>query len=309
MSETKSRNSIWTLMTDTGFQFIAFLLLLVSSYLSRLKEQTTIAAKVPGLETKIFGYQGMLEKADKTINGWEKRGERMQRTINSLQRENGDQRKQLGDLNDTLSKLRPAGPVDVLLLLDNTASMDLHHARLKKAMATLFQWTPRLSTDVRMGVLGFRTGVVYRYPLTQVKPEFEDGGSSMRSLLSFLDEMKTEKAVTEHASVFAEAFSMLPDSQRKQIIIISGDVGPREIDEPIDSYSDSEIDVGRDIVSQVKAWAAKGNRAVGSIYVGSNAGDSLDRQWFQRLAQPAGQNFASDSTEYFNVIFRTIEQD
>ena len=123
--------------------------------------------------------------------------------------------------------------------------------------------------------------------------------------------MKTKGAPTNHAPVFQEAFTMLPDVNRqgrRQVLILLGDIGPAELDGKV-GYSHSEQASAKSIRQAVQSWAAKGNRSVGSIFVGANTTDSIDRQWFQSLAQPSIANFGSDSVDMFNVIFRSIEQE
>lgn len=315
MKRRTSRGSLWTMMTDVGFQLIAVLLVLVTNYKTDANSAQVALVEVEekndGLWDEIHGLKGQLNDAEEDLENYADEGKKQQGIINTLTKDLGVLGEQLGEKTRELNKLRPGGPVDVVVMVDCTGSMELHHERLKKAMVSLFQWTPRLSSKCRIGVLGVRDGVVYRYPLQTIVSPDKDGGKSQAKFLAFMAKMKIEGSLINHASAFREALAMLPDSERqtrKQSIIVLGDIGPSELDGDGYVFSANELAVAKDISSRVRRWSAQGSRSVGSIYVGPDDQSSMDRKWFQSLAQPAGQNFATDSTELFNVIFRSIEQ-
>lgn len=206
-----------------------------------------------------------------------------------------------------LKKLRPGGPVDIVILADVTGSLAPHLDRLQASLKTLFRWSARLSSECRIGVLGVRDRVVYRFPLTVIRPEGEDG--SQAKLLTFIDSMQTAASPIDHRPAFKEAIAMLPDSGRsgrRQVIITLSDIGQSERD-GITGYSAAETAEAQRIVDDVHAWASAGDRSVGCIYVGQGGVTSQHWRWFQDLAYPAGKNFAADSAELFNVIFNAIE--
>lgn len=315
MKRRTSRGPLWTVMTDVCFQLIVALLVVVTNYKTEANYAKLATVEVEleneGLWQENHGLKGQLEEAEDDLENYADKGKKQQGIINTLTKDLGVLGEQLGDKTKELDKLRPGGPVDVVLIPDCTGSMELHHERLKKAMVSLFQWTPRLSSRCRIGVLGVREGVVYRYPLQTIVSPGKDGGKSQAKFLAFMAGMKTEGSLINHAPAFREALAMLPDSDRKtrrQAIIVLGDIGPSELDGDGYVFSANELAVAKDISSRVRRWASQGSRSVGSIYVGPNDEASMDRKWFQSLAQPAGQNFATDSTELFNVIFRSIEQ-
>lgn len=311
------RGPIWTLTTDAGFQMIAALVLMVTSYSESLDDAATEAAKVPLMEVTITGLEmkkGDLEEyivlVELERDGLAEQGEELAGTIEELERKLGDQGQRIGQLTEEMARLQPGGPVDVVFIVDCTKSMDPHHEQLKKALVSLFRWTPRISSECRIGVLGVRDGIVYRYPLQVIHPPVKDGGQSQSELLNFMASMKTASAMIDHKPAIEEAFRMLPEkgrNDRRQVIFMLSDVGQSERDGKV-GYSTREWEEATAIVNDVKSWASKGERSVGSIYVGNGNATSQERQWFQHLAQPSGQNFASESAEMFDVIFRAIEQ-
>ena len=307
MKVITDKSVFWTIMLDVSFQLIAVLLLLASNYKQSWNEASKVADLVPELRNKNRGLQGQLDDADQQLANYASEGKRQQGIVNSLRKDLGVLGEQLGEQREELDRLRPAGPVDLVILVDCTGSLKPHHEQLKQAMMSLFKWTPRLSSQCRIGVLGFRDAVVYRYPLTTIRPPSKD--DSQAKLIKFLTQMKTEGAPANHAPAFREALEMLPDIQgRRQVLVCLGDIGPSELDGRI-GYSSTEVQAAMSITQRVKSWAAKGNRSVGSIFVGVNDTDSADRQWFQSLAQPTVANFGSDSVDMFNVIFRSIEKE
>lgn len=326
MKRRSSRGPLWTMMTDVGFQLIAVLMVLIQTYdedLGKAHADLDVAIN-DGYEARRERdeAEGEAEEANERADDAEKRAGDAEDQASDAEERADDAEGRANDAQDrarkaeeegkkkdeALNKLRPGGPVDICILVDCTGSMAPHHERLKKALRSLFRWTPRLSSECRIGMLGVRDGVVYRYPLTVVRPPSHDG--SQAELLAFIADMKTVPSPIDHRPAFREAFSILPDSNRdgrRQIIIALSDIGQSERD-GMPGYSSSELSEARSIVSDVRSWAIKGNRSVGCIYVGPDNASSIDRKWFQSLAQPAGQNFASDSTELFDVIFRSIEK-
>ncbi|TWU59591.1 hypothetical protein V7x_55010 [Crateriforma conspicua] len=315
MKRRRNRGPLWTMMTDVGFQLIAVLLVLVTNFKSEANSAKLAAVELQedndGLWEENHGLKGQLEDTEEELENYAENGKRQQGIINRLTKDLGVLGEQLGEKTEELNKLRPGGPVDIVMIADCSDTMTPHHERLKKAQLSLFQWAPRLSSRCRVGVLGVRDGVVYRYPLTTINPPWKDGGKSQSQLIDFMTGVKTSPSLVNHAPAFDEALAMLPDSHRatrKQVIILLGDIGPSELDGSGYVFSAREMSVAKDVASRVRRWAEKGSRSVGSIYVGPDQQTSIDRKWFQSLAYPSGQNFATDSTELFNVIFKAIEQ-
>ena len=92
------------------------------------------------------GLKGQLEEAEDDLEHYAKEGEKFRGIIETLEKDLGVMGEQLGEQQEELNRLRPGGPVDIVITVDCTMSMDPHHERLKKALITLFKWTPRLSS-------------------------------------------------------------------------------------------------------------------------------------------------------------------
>lgn len=302
------KGTVFTILTDVSFQIIFSLLLLVQSYSTAWQAEAKKAAdgktKNDGLKAKLGDTRVKYKRA---LGDIENSGGK----ILDLKDLVGEQGEHIGELTEQLARLQPGGPVDIMVMADCSASMQPHLERLRHALTALFDWTPRLASECRIGVLGFRRGVVYRYPLTRIEPVSKDGGQSQRDLLAFMGTLETESSPTDHLPVFKEGLSKLPlvKDGRKQVALIIGDVSTSELDKDIVRFSQAEREQARVIVSGVRKWASIGDRVVGSIYVGTETDEptSLNRRWFEDLAYPQGQNFSSDSAELFHVILRAIE--
>lgn len=333
MKRQSSRGPLWTMMTDVGFQLIAVLLVLVQTYdedLTKSKSQTVAATNAANeAEHERDTAQNEANRANDRADVAQDRADKAEEYAENAKGQANDALQRADDAegrakdaqdrarkaeqegkekDEALKKLRPGGPVDICILVDQTGSMEPHIERLKRALQSLFRWTPRLSSECRISIVGVRNGVVARFPLTAIRPPSEDG--SQAKLMNFITSMKTVGSPIDHRPAFDEAFAILPDQNlvgRRQVIITLSDIGQSELDGQ-QGYSSAEMANARRIVSDVRTWALKGNRSVGCIYVGPDNQASLDRKWFQNLAQPAGQNFASDSAELFDVIFKSIDQ-
>lgn len=315
------RSPLWPMMTDVGFQLIVVLVFLIATHqgvaeaarralgIEKGKHRALATALVTE-EEKTDGLQKIIDDAHEELEFYADKGKEYAGIVETLEQAIGEQGEQIGQLTEELNALRPGPPIDLLILVDCSASMRPHHRRLRSALLSLFKMTPRLSTRCRIGVLGIRNGVVFTYELETIVPRYKDKGVSANKLLGFMDSMTTQTSNIDHSAAFKKAFEMLPDRNRKgtrQVILTLSDTGTGERDGKA-AYSESEMQEGRKIVADVRSWASKGNRAVGCIYVGPDEETSIDRKWFQALAQPSVDNFAAHSAEIFSITMRAIDQ-
>lgn len=256
------------------------------------------------------GLKGQLDKARTDAENYAKDGEDKAGIIASQQAQLGEQGKQIGQLTTALNSLRPGGPCDAVFLVDTTGSTDPFHEHVKESLKALFRWAPRLSSELRIGVIPFRDGPLPAYPLQVINPRYKDGGRSQDRLLAFIDNLTTQGSPTHHLPVFREAFDMLGPARsqdRRAVAILVGDIGPSELDEYA-GFSAAERREAERIVSGVRKWVSGGMRTVAAIYLGKGGEGSEDRQWFESLSLPDPEHFASDSSQMFNVILSTIER-
>ncbi|ELP34505.1 vWA domain-containing protein [Rhodopirellula baltica] len=263
-----------------------------------------------GAQQLAKGYKGQLDEAETELENFAERGKKDAGIIATLQTQQGEQGEQIGELTTALNSLRPGGPCDFVCLIDTTGSTDPFHDHVKESLKALFRWAPRLSSELRIGVIPFRDGPLPAYPLQVIHPRYKDGGRSQDRLLAFIDNLKTQGSPTHHLPVFREAFDMLGPARsqnRRAVAILVGDIGPSELDEYA-GFSAAERREAERIVSGVRKWVSGGMRTVAAIYLGKGGEGSEDRQWFQSLSLPDPEHFASDSSQMFNVILSTIER-
>lgn len=291
---------------------IGCLIIIVLAVTSQVTRQdydvaAKIAKQVPELNSQINGYKGQLEKAEKQQENFAEQGATMRGTIAVLTQQVGELGDQLGSAHEELQELRPGGPVDITLVVDCSGSMEIHHERLKKALASLCKWTVRLSSQTRIGVVGFRDEVVYHYPLTLI----DDRGHAKEELLAFIDSMEVKTSAVNHRVAIDKALSMMPDTKsagEKQVILLLGDCATQEMDGQR-GYSKEDLTLARSISADVREWSQTPGREVASVFVGSKTAMPTDFQWFESIAHPRESNFATHSSQLFDVLFRAIDSD
>lgn len=198
-------------------------------------------------------------------------------------------------------KLKSGPPVTLVVMSDGTASMTEALAMTRESLATLFEVMPNTSRDFRVGVLAFRRGVVARFPITQILPAYEDGGASQRAALEFLDSLQVEDSITDHLPVFEEAIRMMaaahpePDPERKERIILIGDVGVSEFDGQ-QGYSEPERERKDHILRLLRDWANERDRAVEALYaenawvIKNDPARVENKAWFEDLGRISPQS-------------------
>lgn len=263
-----------------------------------------------GAHQYAHGLEGQLDDARKDAENYATDGKDKAGIIATLQAQLGEQGQQIGQLTTDLNSLRPGGPVDAVFMIDTTGSTAPYHDHVKEALKALFRWAPRLSSELRIGVIAFRDGPVDIHPLRVIRPRHIDGGRSQDLLLDFVNDLTTQSSRTNHLPVFRKAFEMLGASRgqgRRAVAILVGDVGPSEIDERA-GFSSSERQSAARIVDGVRRWVEGDMRTVAAIYLGKATTGSEEREWFRSLSLPNTDHFAADSSEMFNVILSTIER-
>ncbi|MCA9026706.1 MAG: hypothetical protein KDA86_15975 [Planctomycetaceae bacterium] len=220
--------------------------------------------------------------------------------------------------NDELKgKLRTGPPVTLLLMPDLTQSMAEPLEMMRATMATLFEVLPNTSSDFRMGVLGFRDGVVATFDVTPILPTYEDGGRSQAAALDFLNQLSLVGAMTDHLPVFERAIETLEnihpglDPERRIRIVFVGDVGPSEVDGQ-EGYSSVERQRKSQILTLLQRWASHGNRGIDAFYVENNWVIAKDparvenRAWFQAVGSVSPESqFYEDASHMLRAILQT----
>ena len=263
-----------------------------------------------GAHAYAHGLEGQLEDAETDAANFAKDGEEKAGIIATLEAQVGEQGEQIGELATALASLRPGGPVDAVFLIDCTASTDRYHDHLKSCLKALFRWAPRVSSELRIGVIPFRDRPLAEYPMRLIQPRYKDGGKSQDQLLAFIDGLTTETAPTHHLPVFRKAFKTLSGSRshdRRAVAILVGDIGPSELDN-VAGFSAKERHEAARIVDAGNQWVSGGMRTVAAIYLGAGQSGSEDRRWFEQLSVSDSEHFAADSSEMFNVILKSIER-
>lgn len=308
---------VYAILFDVILQLLVMFMILVPWFFQRMRSSQAVASLVPEMEIRISGLEGQLEIGRRDLTQAHRNGGKLRSIINGKDRQIGDLHDTVGQLTvdngELRSRLRSGDPVTVVVLIDVTASMSEAIEVLRSSMAALFEFMPNTSSDFRVAILGFRNGVVVRFPVTPIVPVYQDGGKSQRSVLAFLQSLKAENGHTNHEPVFREALSMLAeahpkiDAERKERIIFLGDMGPAELDRQV-GYSLAEREAKSRILRSVAMWAQQGNRAVEALYAESNytrqdPAAAESREWFEALGGVSQNSaFYTDT----NALLRAI---
>ncbi|WP_417847320.1 VWA domain-containing protein [Thalassoglobus sp.] len=252
-------------------------------------------------------YAQVIEDQRKRIDGSQALVATQQKTIDELRSQ-----------NDALaSQLKSGDPVTFVVLIDCSASMQQPIASLRNAVATLFEVAPNVSKDFRVGIIAFRWGIVDQFPITRIPPRYEDP-EPQKAVLNFLDSLKVEQSAVDHRPVFAEAIAMLneahptPEPNRKERILLLGDIAPSEIDGRR-GFSPSENAIKRQIVEDVRRWSKEGDRAIEALYAESDwtrkndSDPETTKAWFQSLGNVSEQSaFYTDSTSILRAVLHAV---
>ena len=309
MKRTIRKGLAYTVLCDVLMQLVVGLVVAVDDEQQSHERTKAIASEVPGLHEENRGLRGMLKQADDDRQFLADQGRRYRGKIQTLTDALGEQGDKVGQLTEELDRLRPGPPIDLVIVLDSTASMAPHHANTRGAMASLFKFTWRLSSEVRIGVVSVRQNVVDVFPLTVIRPADQD--QSQASLLKFLDGLTTKNSILDPRPGFARAVKMLPHpgrEGRRQVLIYCGDRGLSEISGD-ERWSAEEKRLGQQVVAGAGRWVnAAPRRVFGTVYVGAEQGGGPDHDFFRDLAHPVGAgHFATNSVAMFQLILDAME--
>lgn len=298
MKVRRGKNIFLTILIDLFSYVIIVCVLLVRNADNDLAE----AGK------EIEGYRAVLVDAEKRFTKSQQEGEEKAGVIKDLRRRNGEQNDQIGELTDQLAKLTPAEELELVVILDVTASQQPNIRQLRDNLKSLMDWLVLLSQSCKIGVVGIRSKVEYEFPMTEIKPYYTDGGRSQRNLLTWLDQLQTETDSVNHPAAFSKAFNMFgePSPSTHQQVLFLSDIGCSEIDGTI-GYSESDLDQANQLIRTVRNWGAVNqNRSVGTIYTGIQK-KGYDLKLFQNLAHPRDENFSTNSADIFRFILNSIK--
>ena len=308
---------IFTILTDVLLQLVVLFIAMLMWLNMTLTSSQAVASQVPGMEKRLEGLEGQLEKGKRELVHSHRNGDRLRSIIDGKDRQIGDLHDTVGQLtvdNGVLrSRIRSGDPVTVVVMIDTTASMTEPIAMLRSSMVTLFEFMPNLSKQFSVGICAFRNGVVARYPVTPILPMYQDNGESQQALLSFLNSLGAQQAYTNHQPVFDEALKMFATVGKSRVpnlkerLIFLGDVGTSELDQTA-GYTATERGVANQILKKVRTWALQEDRAVEALYVTSATSmqdPSADesRAWFKSLGNVSRKSaFYTDT----NALLRAI---
>jgi hypothetical protein len=323
----KRKSVFYAIFIDIMFTLLTFLMLRMGVKSRELSESQALAGQVPGLESTITVLSdkvedGRAEKArghrqgiayQKVIRGKEKVIGNLAAELDKLNLEKGVLTGQVGSLSNAnavlqtsvdqltadqkelQSRFRSGAPVTVVVMIDVTVSMQESIDELLASLAALCQFMPITSEEFRVGIVAFRQGVVAEFPITRILPKYEDRGQSQQAVLSFVDSLNAERALTDHLPVFKRATEMLKlappsGSQRqKEWLVLLGDTGPAELDGTA-GYNSAERARKDLILRDAQQWVRQGQRAFVSLYAESDftkqdPAAEESRQWFESLGK------------------------
>lgn len=202
--------------------------------------------------------------------------------------------------------------IEIVIAVDKSGSMEEELRNLAATINELAQILPKISEDVRIGVVAYRTAedavrdqtsILPMYPIVDAE---KDQGRSLSQLRSFLASQRavsglapTLKATQKSLSLFNQS----PNFDGHQVFMLLGDVGPYE-----ESLYDSDVitNAGRaradQLVASVGQWVkARKDRNIIVLFSGRDEMTTRENppqrrrkhrtsmELFKRIAVEAGQ--------------------
>ena len=237
-------------------------------------------------------------------------------------------REQLQEVVEELAKLEQAVKaqgLEVAIAVDTSGSMGEALTHLLETITTISTVMPRIAPEFRIGIVAYckeQEGgqALQIYPMRQVVASSQDGGQSVRSLLSFTGSLAPKAGIAPVPEALRSAMGMMspPNSfGGYQILFVLGDTGPFETtvnQRDVEMVEPHEIQTASQLTAEVARWVAASNRRrIVSLFSGAGqaqypAKQQASREFFARLAADAGQpeNFAEHPGKMLAYLLTAI---
>ena len=290
-------------------------------------------------EAERAARQAEMWKALQAANELENETRRSSRKIHDLQaaldRWKGSAAAKSDEIEEVKEEIRrlsgelSAQPLDVVIVIDGTSSMQPSIERLRGSVGTLAEIAARVSPRFRLGIVVARSNTTV-FPLTQIAAtEYGHKSEGMQKLHTFIHD-KTERAtivdevrgeysgpltgktvmtskldvrisIIDFEAGVRRGLALFPRSNARQLLVVIGDMGPFELGDQ-DRIEPSDHASADRTYGAIKRFAGSGGRVL-ALYTGDVSTDLSYRQEsrkvFQRLAASAGKRgtYSSDAAE------------
>ncbi len=206
------------------------------------------------------------------------------------------------DRDDLRREIRRVGGGPVLMntwtlvfAVDASASMDEAFASIREQVPVLADRLYASGAELRVAVIPFRTELLEPFPMTAIRSEVSDGGTSLTALISYLDSVQLKTSPVHPGIAFDAAVAMLRNDSGPETferIILIGDAGPETNNVAADTA---------EVIAKSKAWVEGGSeREVWTVYLG----DSNSSTFFSDLASAGNGNTTLSVRELADAVIR-----
>ena len=139
--------------------------------------------------------------------------------------------KSIQSTQKTLADAVATKPIDVVFMIDGSASMEKAMEHLKRDVTFIASQMPNYTTRLRIGIIVYRAQLEM-FSLQQIHPVFEDGGASLDRVKTFVDSLSVIGGSVDTALGMREGMKMLSvnrGSNTRCAYVVIGDVGPYEM--------------------------------------------------------------------------------
>lgn len=196
------------------------------------------------------------------------------------------------------SKLREGTPIELVVLLDVSASMSAAIEELKLALKDLAGLLPRV-TRLKIGVIAYREKIVAEFPLTEMVAADKDGGESLRQFSEFLDTLAPVNGYAAVDLAFQRGFGMLdasPDKASRQVLALLADAASGEMNHH------QPGDDGR-LVNQSRTWLEQPGRDRRGVALYAGLPGAPAEAFFKELGEVDRMTFSDRSAAMLPAIF------
>ena len=299
-------SSFFVSFSDVLFALMTIFVFLMVIVATQLRAGGLTAEQAAEQEAKLEAKTAALAEKEKQI---QQMAQAHEEESSQLQAALAKSQKELADAVATK-------PINLVVMIDATGSMDESIDNLKEALREIVTEVPKVTSQLKIGVIAYREKLD-EYPLTQVFPYAKDQGASANSLIRFVNSIEPKEGWANIAGAMSEGvqwLSRVTDSKAKSVYIVVGDIGPYEMRN--NTRGIAEIGDENNLVASVRGLAqAKSNLSVVMLLPPVKS-DSNSKQYetftaafFQNVVNAAGEGhgkFTRDNSAMLNHILLAI---
>lgn len=232
-----------------------------------------LSGQVSRLETAVSRERRAKKDAEQSSKLAEQQAAKLQAQINSMPHEIARLEQAAAQARQAKQELKSAVEsvaIDLVFVVDASQSWQAAQPDLFETITHIAELLPKITPEVRIGVIVYRWQIVQRYSLRIIKSDTVDGGASLRSLQRNVLGIKPIGTLVNVELAINEGLKWLSNTSRRTILITVGDVGTDEMDGTRDSYSWNDKQARNRVLNRAKAWCAgHENRRLLTMYTGT----------------------------------------